>query len=631
VCLTSFSVLKGHLRRACVTVGDGLWCADREHEPTDRTWLRFVCVVALIVLLLVLRRTDGVTNPQFWAEDGTVFFQWNLKLGCWQAVQTFFRGFPYLLSKLVACAATPLPFVRVPLAYNVVAYGVAGISLATFSLPNFRHVISSDRLRVIFCLATAALPHATELVGSLTNTSWYLGIWLVLLTVMRLPRSAVSLAAFAFASILATFSTPLSIITLPLWLARGLHAAHGRRWREVVFAGVALGSVFALIGVAGGLGHDPATPTSIWRPLLNSVSLRVLADTALGPPAVSSLASHVGSWVVHPIAITVLLVLAVLMWQTRWRTVPVLVFCAYGIVASSALAVIGHPSLADMAATVDELLAWSRLFSGRYHVLAVSLVYVAVLASIDRLPSRRSRSLATVVALAWLGCTEAATFVLPPFLDLAWPSYAGRLERKLADASPEPLMIPINPDRLGYAFNITLDTRARSPEVGIPADRLLTELRADTTFEQSFIARCRQLSEIDLFLGIAGRPITQTVYVDVRDERTGNVVATSALDASTIVSQLAATRAIAFEKIDRTDALSALLDALHPVRAFYFAPVPDSLDTLYVITVRASGGAPGDAVTIYGSAENTYPGGEARLDGKGIPGDMAFRYGCTRP
>lgn len=100
---------------------------------------------------------------------------------------------------------------------------------------------------------------------------------------------------------------------------------------------------------------------------------------------------------------------------------------------------------------------------------------------------------------------------MPPFYDLQWPSHAAHLERKLANGSPEPLMIPINPDRLGYAFKIELDSRAIAPEVSVPGASMVGPLLNTTRFEQSFVARCRDLSEIDLFFGKEGHPVTQTV------------------------------------------------------------------------------------------------------------------------
>jgi hypothetical protein len=171
-------------------IGDTLWPGSAEDgPPIRRAVLGYLGVAAAIALLFVLRRTDAITNPQFWAEDGTVFFFENLRLGCWDALHTYFRGFPYVAQTLIACGATSIPLERVPLAYILSAHALAAASLATFSLPSFRHVIRNDALRIIFALAVAATPQARELVGSITNTGWFLGIWLMLLTIMRLPRA----------------------------------------------------------------------------------------------------------------------------------------------------------------------------------------------------------------------------------------------------------------------------------------------------------------------------------------------------------------------------------------------------------------------------------------------------------
>src|SRR5262249_21512428 len=218
-----------NLLAICSRVGDALWSPRDDPRRVGLASVRvFAGVAVAIAVLLVLRRTDGISNPQFWAEDGSVFFQENLTLGCRHALHTFFRGFPYIVQKVVACAATPFPIARVPLVYSVVAYIVAAASIASFSLPAFRHVICNDGLRVLFCVAIAALPQATELVGSVTNASWYLGIWLMLLPLMRLPRSLIGLTMLAAAALIATFSVPLSVLTAPVWLARALHAVQRR-------------------------------------------------------------------------------------------------------------------------------------------------------------------------------------------------------------------------------------------------------------------------------------------------------------------------------------------------------------------------------------------------------------------
>src|SRR4029077_4796184 len=167
-------------------------------------------------------------------------------------------------------------------------------------------------------------------------------------------------------------------------LARALHALSGRRFREATFATLAAGASLVLIYAAGSLGRHPGPPSSVVTSMLHGVSMLVLADAAVGPSVVLSLAARLGTSVVYPIALALLTVLATLAWLGGRRSIPVLVYCTYGILASSALVFLGHRFLAGLASTLDSLVRSSAatpwLFSGRYHVLGVSLVYLAVLA-----------------------------------------------------------------------------------------------------------------------------------------------------------------------------------------------------------------------------------------------------------
>src|SRR5262249_49025348 len=139
----------------------------------------------------------------------------------------------------------------------------------------------------------------------------------------------------------------------------GSRAARGAgRVREACFAGVALSGVLGLLCYAGSLGRDAGAPPSLARPLLNTVAMHVLADAALGPRAVLDLVGRFGPGIVPAIAVSMLLVVAALAWGSRGRSVPLLLYCTYGIIASSALALIGHPYLAAMASSMGSLVEW---------------------------------------------------------------------------------------------------------------------------------------------------------------------------------------------------------------------------------------------------------------------------------
>jgi hypothetical protein len=616
-------------------IGEALWGAADDRGSRSSAWRRYLGVATAVFVLLVLRRVDGLANPQFWAEDGTVFFQQSLQPGCWRHVHTFVHGFPYLGQRLIACTATPVPLVAVPLVYNLVAYVVAAASVAAASLPGFRHVIRSDALRVVLCVAIAALPQATELLGSLVNTAWFLALWLVLLTLMRLPASLGSRSALAVAGVLATFSAPLSPLAAPLWLGRAAYALRSRRLRDAGFALVLAAGVAALVLVAGDLGRGEGTPAHFARAILNGTVVLALADAAIGPSATSALVGRLGAGAAYGIGLAMVALVVALARQTQWRSVPVLLYCAYGVTLANALMFLGRPPLAAAASSVPMLLLQFHGVRGRYHFVPVALVYLAVVATVDRVPRDRMRSLSTTALVVWLVATEAPTLVAPPFHDLGWPAQAARLERKLAGASLAPLTIPVNPDPSGLWFHIDVDPHTIATEVTVPRERIAGSL-AGASLAQTFVSRCRNLSVIRLLFGKTGAAATQTVAVALRDEASGRVVASFTLDGSAIVDGASEVARVAFferqaalDGYPVTHDLARALGRYDYLTPLYFTPVPDSRGVRYVIEVTASGGAPDDSVVVYGSAQDAYADGEARLDGKPLAGDLVFGYGCS--
>jgi hypothetical protein len=82
----------------------------------------------------------------------------------------------------------------------------------------------------------------------------------------------------------------------------------------------------------------------------------------------------------------------------------------------------------------------------------VALLLVAA-GIIDGARLLRVRASAAAVTCAGLVLAWAPEFRVPPFPDLQWPVWAARLDRKLASASREPLVIPSHPP----FFEIVID------------------------------------------------------------------------------------------------------------------------------------------------------------------------------
>ena len=237
---------------AALRTADALLGSADRSEPDSLGLWRYLGTVALLAAVICARRVDAITNPQFWAEDGCLFFVENATLGFWRALGTFYRDFPYLLPRLIALVGGVGPVAEAPRIYTTSAIALTAFAVATFATRAFRHIVRSDALRVVWCVAVVSLPSAgvAEVVlGTPTNLGWFVAIWLTLLSVMRMPRRGWQLALLGVAAGVAIFSTPLAIITLPLWLLRAYRARvrNDRRELTMSLAVVALLAVAVLL------------------------------------------------------------------------------------------------------------------------------------------------------------------------------------------------------------------------------------------------------------------------------------------------------------------------------------------------------------------------------------------------
>ena len=94
---------EGPLRRLVSFIAEPLFGTER-HDTWIRGgwWPRYLAVAVLVATVILCRRLDVVSRPQFWAEDGSIFFCDALTLGFPRAVFRLYMGFPYLGQRLIA-------------------------------------------------------------------------------------------------------------------------------------------------------------------------------------------------------------------------------------------------------------------------------------------------------------------------------------------------------------------------------------------------------------------------------------------------------------------------------------------------------------------------------------------------
>jgi len=74
-----------------------------------------------VIALIASRRPDALTRPQFWAEDGAVWYAQAYNDGAWSALLHPWTGYVQTFSRLTAAVSLSVPLVDAPLVFAVAA------------------------------------------------------------------------------------------------------------------------------------------------------------------------------------------------------------------------------------------------------------------------------------------------------------------------------------------------------------------------------------------------------------------------------------------------------------------------------------------------------------------------------
>jgi hypothetical protein len=172
-----------------------------------------ILALGLFTAALVYRRADAFTNPQFWAEDGMVFFVEQDHHAEFIPFQNY-NGYIHFIPRTVAYAEKTLgvPLEWAPVFYNYATYGMClfYLGLLWFFLPYTR----LTRFFMITCLGV--LPLATEVYMNLTNVQWFSCLGLMLLFFNLKIKPGLGWVWLLIAVLMAGLTGPFSVMFLPL-------------------------------------------------------------------------------------------------------------------------------------------------------------------------------------------------------------------------------------------------------------------------------------------------------------------------------------------------------------------------------------------------------------------------------
>ncbi|HKW66144.1 MAG TPA: hypothetical protein VJP04_02575 [Terriglobales bacterium] len=397
--------------------------------------------------MFILRRPDSITDPQFWAEDGSIFFRQQLVNGWLAAIATPYRGYLPLLPRLFAAPAAIFPIAFAPLVYNLFAILIDSFCCALFFLPRFRVIIESDFLRLALCLLAVGAFNTTELVGTLTNSMWYLTVAGILLMVLP-PRVDICSrsrggAAWLFLGLLIGACAPMVVVGLPIAI---YHLARNFRRGGLVSFSIGSGAltqiVFASLLSRGVVLVHPGI-RGVAIAMVVAFAYKVMLQALLGATWAFKMATAKKVLYVELAliaAVVWIIYLTIISRDNIWKVwIPV-----YFIFASMAIPFIGRDAAQGFLnlRTVEPR-------GERYFLLGSCMFAYLVAYTLCRLASNRGPVLKTVALLAIFAGGLFGNFHAARFYDFHWEANAKRIEEwvqlRHAGKRASPVSVPINP------------------------------------------------------------------------------------------------------------------------------------------------------------------------------------------
>lgn len=413
--------------------------------------------LAACAVILAARRPDLVHSPQFWAEDGTVFFLQAHTLGVAALLEPY-AGYLHTVLRLVAWLGTALDPMLAPALYVAATGGLTLYVAARTQSARFPF-----RPSPLYALAFVLVPDAYEVLLTLTNLQWVLAGGLLLVLIAREPERPAQAWHDGVAVALLGLTGPFGIVLLPLFVARALR----RRTRfSVILAGVAaaVACIQSFMIMRNGLASGNGSVA--WEMVLGVPGLRVGGSLLSG-----------GRWTpdVGWAGATALgvLTLAVVGWLAARRGPGDGERRLLGLAFAGLLAV-------GLYRCRDVLPALLHGAGSRYFFpLQLILLWLGLAAALE---ARRWRAVAAWTLIIVVAAANLPRWREPAFADLHWAEYAARIRRG------ESVTVRINPD---WTFAVPGSGIAREarPDTAGSADALVNlSTRAFVTAERPLLA-----------------------------------------------------------------------------------------------------------------------------------------------
>ena len=157
----------------------------RNNENNPFVNYKNIAFILIAILILIVRKSDSLSNPQLWAEDGVVFFAQQYEYGT-AAIFTPYAGYLHIVPRIIATLANAFfSYANTPTVYNYTSLLITIIVIVHCFSPRLQLP-----LKPLLALSIVLVPQAlNEVFLNITNLQWILCLLLVLVLLKDAPNS----------------------------------------------------------------------------------------------------------------------------------------------------------------------------------------------------------------------------------------------------------------------------------------------------------------------------------------------------------------------------------------------------------------------------------------------------------
>jgi hypothetical protein len=407
--------------------------SDEAKRPAELSWWQLTAAVLVACLMFAAQRPDAFFHPQFWAEDGRVFFAEAYNYGWWPALFRTYAGYYDALPRLGAGLAMLVPFSRAPLLMNVLAVAFQAVPVGIL-LSARSSSWGSLRYRAMMAALYLALPNSREIGAVLTNSQWVFVLAAFLVLVARPPGSVGGKAFDASILLIGALTGPFCFFLLPIQIRLAWKRRGAWQWTEagILFAGCLVqGRALLASGLVERANAPLGQSLVVFTRILGG---HIFLGTLLGSNQLASFTNPLAFVLLLCAAVggTALLVACFTRSSAQMR---LLLLLSFAIFAASLASPQSYPA--------PGFTRWQALAEGggiRYWFLpTIAFTWSLLWCIRSRIRVLRP---ASAVLLIFMCFGVARDWQLPAFSDLHFPDEAKRL-----DATPAgvPFVMPENP------------------------------------------------------------------------------------------------------------------------------------------------------------------------------------------